>query len=403
MTEPEADLPLAETGISTSPKKAASRGRGRVKLVFIPAVWLLLFTGGVLGLYFQPPGLQAFFRWTGLTPGGGTDTPIAQAIEQVAQGEELAVISEGDVVALGRLLPDGDVSTLAPPFGAGDARISEIRVVEGDQVVAGQTLAVLDNLAELEGSLETARANVAVQKAALVQVESNVRASREEAEASLERAEAEAEDALADLERTTSLMERGVTTRAVLDDVQARATQSVRDVERAQATLSRYDAEDGRAQADIAVAEANLLAAEAELSRAELNIAKAYVRAPADGTVLALHVQPGERPGSEGVMSIGNTSKMTAEVEVYQNLIGRVTLGDPVTITADALDVALRGEVTAIGLEIGRQTLRLDDPAANTDARVVDVIVSLDETSSEFAAPYTNLEVIARIDAGRVE
>ena len=59
--------------------------------------------------------------------------------------------------------------------------------------------------------------------------------------------------------------------------------------------------------------------------------------------------------------------------------------------------------VSAIGLEIGRQSITSDDPAANTDARVVDVIVKLDAASSEKAKRLTNLETIVRIDAGRLE
>ena len=40
--------------------------------------------------------------------------------------------------------------------------------------------------------------------------------------------------------------------------------------------------------------------------------------------------------------------------------------------------------------------------AANTDARVIKVMVELDEASSGVAARYTNLEVIARIDTRTV-
>ncbi len=62
----------------------------------------------------------------------------------------------------------------------------------------------------------------------------------------------------------------------------------------------------------------------------------------------------------------------------------------------------MSGRVTAIGLEIGRQSITSDDPAVNTDARVVDVIVTLNAESSILASRFTNLEVIARIDAGRL-
>ena len=83
-------------------------------------------------------------------------------------------------------------------------------------------------------------------------------------------------------------------------------------------------------------------------------------------------------------------------------MIGRVAVGDPVTGTAGAVNGALTGQVSAIGLEIGRQSITSDDPAANTDARVVDVIVMLDQASSEKAKRLTNLQVVARIDAGRL-
>ncbi|WP_425091099.1 HlyD family efflux transporter periplasmic adaptor subunit [Tropicimonas sp. S265A] len=394
------DLPLIDNGASdiADGVRRSSFRPGRVLLACI--LVLTFFAGGVTGLYFQPPGLQGLFRATGLEPGGGTDTPIAVATQQVTQGEEVAVVSEGDVVALGRITPRGDVVTVAPPFGAGDARISSFRVIEGQTVEAGQILAVLDSLQQFEGQLETARANVAVAQAALVQTDAAVRASRDEAEASLQRALATERVQSEALARTTSLVDRGVTTKAVLDAAIARATEATRDVEKARATLSRYDVNSDGVQADIAVAQANLLAARAQVTQAEQDVEKAYVRAPISGTVLSIDVQAGERPGNDGVLDLGDTTQMTVEAEVYQTLIGRVAVGDPVTVTAPAIRGELTGQVTAIGLEIGRQSITSDDPAANTDARVVDVIVTLDAGSSDKAQRLTNLQVVTRIDAG---
>ncbi len=401
--EKSVDLPLADPGISKGGTPGDATRKRRPRFWLVPLVWLILVAGGVIGLYFQPPGLQAFFRATGLQPGAGTETPIAVAIQQVTEGEEIAVVSEGDVVALGRITPNGDVSTVAPPFGAGDARVSEVRVRVGDRVETGDILAVLDSLPQLEGQLETARANVAVAEATVAQTEASIRAGREEAQAALERAIATERAAADELERTTSLMERGVATKAVFDAAIARATEAARDVERQRATLSRYEANGAGVQADIAVALANLDAARAQLTQAEIDVEKAYVRAPIQGTVLEIHVQLGERPGNDGVLDLGDTTRMTVEAEVYQTLIGRVAVGDPVTMTAPAIDGILSGQVSAIGLEIGRQSITSDDPAANTDARVVDVIVALDAVSSSRAERLTNLQVLARIDAGREE
>ncbi|WP_022704266.1 HlyD family efflux transporter periplasmic adaptor subunit [Pseudorhodobacter ferrugineus] len=402
--DPQTDLPLVDNGLAKKTPTPANKPRSNLwsKLRFVPLVMLIFFSGGVAGLYFQPPGLRAFFGITGLQPGAGTNTPIAVAIQKVKAQEAVAVVSEGDVVALGRIIPRGDVVSVATPSGAGDARIAEVRVALGDTVAAGAVLAVLDNLPTLENGVATARATIAVRQATLAQTTATIRASRDEAQAALDRAQATAKNAQSDMERVTSLFERGVTTRAELDKAIARAAEAGRDVERAIATLSRYQAVDAT-QADIAVAEANLAAARVDLTRAEQNLDAAYVRAPSAGTVLDINARAGERSGTAGIIDLGDTSQMTVEAEVYQTLIGRVTIGDPVTVSAEALALDLTGTVTAIGLEIGRQSITSDDPAANTDARVVDVIVTLDSASSELARGFTNLDTIVRIDAGRVE
>jgi HlyD family secretion protein len=57
----------------------------------------------------------------------------------------------------------------------------------------------------------------------------------------------------------------------------------------------------------------------------------------------------------------------------------------------------LLGRVARIGTIVGRQSVTADDPAANTDARVVSVIVELDQASSARAAMFAGLEVVARI------
>jgi HlyD family secretion protein len=331
-----------------------------------------LFTGAVIGMYFQPPSLRVFFNATGLEPGAGTNTPIAVAIQQVTTQEQVAVISEGDVVALGRIIPRGDVISVATPSGAGDARIAELRVSVGDKVAAGDVLAVLDNLPQLQSTAASTQAALRVREANLAQTRASNTASSAEAKASLERAKATATVAQSDLDRVTALFERGVTTRAVFDQVIARATGAGRDVERALATLSRYASGSETVQADIAVAEANLGAARADLARAEQDLERAYVRAPERGTVLDINVRAGERPGTAGIIDLGDTSQMTVEAEVYQTMIGR-------------------------------QSITSDDPATNTNARVVDVIVTLDPASSPIASSFTNLEAIVRIDAGRLE
>jgi HlyD family secretion protein len=396
------DLPLLDNGVErASSDDTGSRRRSRWKLILL--LWLTFGAGAVVGLYFQPPGLKLFFGLTGLEPGGGTDTPIAVAIQQVQAQEEIAVISEGDIVALGRILPASNVLAIATPFGASDARVQALNVSVGDKVAAGDVLAVLDNRTQFQNALDAAVANVRVREAMLLQTREKIRASREEAIADLARAKATAAQAQAELDRLTPLLGRGITTRAEFDLAEARAQEAARDVERRRATLSRYETSSGTVQADIAVAEANLQAARVEVARAKGDLEHSIVRAPIDGTVIDINTQVGERPRGEGLLELGNTTDMVVEAGVYQSLIGRVMIGDPAKVFSEAVDGELTGVVQAIGLEIGRQSITSRDPAANTDARVVDVIIQLDEASSKKARRLTNLEAIVRIDAGRAE
>lgn len=398
------DLPLA---VVDHDKVAASKLGIKIgflskvgsKLFIVPLVMLTLFTGGVVGLYFQPPGLKAFFNALGLQPGAGTSTPIAipKIVENDAQE---AVPGEKSVVGLGRLLPAGDVVTVALPFGAGDARLSEVNVLAGDVVTKGDVIAVLDSIGQLQAALETAEATVGVREASLNQTREQVRASIAEAEASLQRSQAAADAARQELERSQSLFTRDVVSQSVLDQAISVQKQADQEVERTAATLSRFTSDGIDNQVDVVVAVRNLEASKAEARRAQSNLAKAYVVAPISGTVLNVHVRPGEKPGQDGVVDIGNIEEMTVEVEVFQNQIGLIEIGQSAEVVADALSQPLHGVVSKIGFEVGRQTVSADDPAANTDARVVDVIVTLDDASSLLAERFTNLAVVTRIDVG---
>lgn len=401
-TKKPADAPAGEIilpleVIDRAPDADRKRPRRRFRPIFLlPLVLLLIPTGGILGMYFQPTGLQRFFQTFGLTPGGGTETPIAIAVERPPEGDAAAPVPM--VVGLGRLVPQTDIRTLAPPFGAGDARIAELNVREGDQVASGDVLAVLDNRGALEQAVATARANVEVRTATLAQTRRNTESAAAEAEAGLQKAQAALTNAQAEFDRYQTLFERGIVTRAALDQRRSTLDQATQEVERAVATASRYERNGTDDQVDVTVAKRNLDAALADLGRARADLEKAFIRAPADGTVIAIHVREGEKPGTSGVLDLGDISTMTAEVEIYQSDIRRVSLGQSVIVTADAFDGELTGTVADIGLEVGRQTIVGDDPAANTDARVITVNVDLDEESSQIAARFINLEVLARIE-----
>ena len=184
------------------------------------------------------------------------------------------------------------------------------------------------------------------------------------------------------------------------------------------AILDNYDA----AKADVARLEAELLNAEAELrrydqlfkdgfvspseretcqtkramlqaqlERAKAELALAVVRSPITGRVLDVHAREGERVGPDGIAELGQTDAMYAVAEVYETDVPRVRVGQRATLSSPALRAPLSGTVDRIGLKIGKKDVLSVDPAAKTDARVVEVRILLDDAAA--AAGLTNLEV----------
>ncbi|MEM7633163.1 MAG: HlyD family efflux transporter periplasmic adaptor subunit [Pseudomonadota bacterium] len=365
--------------------------------------------GGVSGLYRQPKPLQIIMEYLGLEAGAGTATPIALPTKpKPASGKDSKsspVTGTGQtvssVIALGKLVPSGKVITVAPPSGAGDARLQALKIVEGDVVKAGQVLAVLDNEDKLQATINSAQATISVREADLAKTRSQTRASLAEAQASLANAEAAALSSRLDFERTSTLYSQRVVSKATFDTKRATSEQAEKQVDQAKATLSRYTSTDIDEQSDVVVALKNLESARSDLRRARQDLRQAYVHSPIDGTVLEIHARAGEKPGNDGIMDVGDISNMTVEVEVYQTSIRHVSVGDPVEISSASLPATLTGEVKRIGLQIRKQSVIASDPAASTDARVVEVIVGLDDSSSKTASRFTNLQVEAKIQVGQ--
>lgn len=382
----------AATEAAAGPKSGTAARIARLRLWRLPLVMAVLFSGAVIGMYFQPPALRAFFGLTGLQPGAGSTAPIA--VPAPPAPVDAGTAAEA-VTALGRLQPEGDTVVIAPPFGAGDARVARLLVAEGDRVTEGQALAELDSLPQYRAALAAAEANLAAKEAALVQSRASVDSARTEAQASRDRAASAAALATDEAARQRDLFQRGVTTKAALDRAEAAAVQAARDLDRAESQLARQQG--GEDQPDIAVAARQRDVALADLARAQGDLAKGQVFAPQAGRILALHVRAGEKPGAAGIATLGATDRMEAELEVYQTDIARIAPGQSVQLSSPALSVPLDGSVTRIGLEVERQSILAADPAANTDARIVRVTVALDAASSARAAALTGLEVTGRI------
>lgn len=175
--------------------------------------------------------------------------------------------------------------------------------------------------------------------------------------------------------------------RAVVERLRAELRSAKRE-------LSRKDKLHREGAIAEAILDAELLArdvARAQLRHAEAEFARSTVRAPVDGQVLKIHAQTGERVGPKGILELGRTAEMYAIAEVYETDVRRIEIGQRARVSSPALEAPIEGVVERVGMKIGKLDALSTDPAARTDARVVEVEIRLDD--SEPVKSLTNLQV----------
>jgi HlyD family secretion protein len=122
-------------------------------------------------------------------------------------------------------------------------------------------------------------------------------------------------------------------------------------------------------------------------------LALSIVRSPHPGQVLLVIAKEGERVGNEGIIKLGNTSLMTVVAEVYETDVSRVRRGQKAMVNSSAVADTLEGVVDQVGLSIGKKDVLGTDPAAASDARVLEVTIDLAPDSSKLVRGLTNLQV----------
>jgi HlyD family secretion protein len=229
--------------------------------------------------------------------------------------------------------------------------IERILVEEGDPVVAGDTLAILDDAA-LESRRAAAAAAVEVARARLAELERGFRPqevaqARASARASAERLE----EARAEAERIRALYAGEAISRRELDRAETALASAQADAERtrAQLDLVREGARSEQIDAQRAVVEQ----AEAGLAQADAALDDAVVRAPFDGLVTIRHRDPGETViAGAPVVTVMDPADRWVLIYVREDAIGRVAVGQAASIGSDTWpDREYEGRVTFIASE----------------------------------------------------
>lgn len=215
------------------------------------------------------------------------------------------------VSATGKIQPEVEVKISSEVSG----EIIALPVKEGQVVKKG------DLLVRINPDLYTSGLNRTV-------------AGLSQTKAGLSQADAQFAEAKAAYDRNKTLYDKGIISRA--------------DFEKA---LSAFEV----AKANKQSAYYNVASASATVKEAKDNLGRTTIYAPADGTISMLNVELGERvlgtqqmTGTE-ILRVANLNQMEVEVDVNENDIVKVSIGDSAKIQVDAyLKKEFKGIVTSI-------------------------------------------------------
>ena len=234
---------------------------------------------------------------------------------------------------------------LGPPVAA---RVVAIRVEEGTDVAAGDTVALFSQ-ADLPASITAGRSRVAMAQSALKDLEVGARPEElRRAEAEVAGARAEAERTAADLERFRSLFQREVVAKQQLDNA---ATSAAVAQERKRAAEEALGLLRAGARADrVAMAGAELATARASLGMIEARAADLVIRAPVAGRVLVRQAEPGEYlgPGATAV-TLGDLARPYVRVYLSATAVSTIKLGDRAQVSVDG-GAGPRVEATVVAI-----------------------------------------------------
>ena len=346
------------------------------------------------------------------------------------QDATLEVTTAKAVTALGRLEPQGEVIKLSV-VNAQDSRVNQLLVEEGDWVEADQVIAILQGLDKKQAELAEAQQNVAIYQARLTQLEAGeakvaeiaaqqavigeleaqLRIETIERQAEIASAEAEFRNAEQHYRRYQALHQEGAVETAALDDrretfetAQASLRQAEAHLENTVATLQERIRQEQASldklkevrPVDRQVMQAELDHAIAQVTRIEAELEDFYVRVPVAGQILKINTRVGEQVNtSQGIVELGRTNQMYAIAEVYETDVGLVQPGQRATVISEhgGFEGEIHGTIDHIGMQIKKQDVLDADPAADKDARVVEVKIRIDPEGNDRVAGLTNLQV----------
>lgn len=260
------------------------------------------------------------------------------------------------VSASGKVYPEDERKVSSDVSG----EVVEMYVEEGDSVRKGQLLAKV--FADVLTSAKDRAASVVNQQQAQVG----------NTEASLRAFEARLNQAKLTYDRQKKLYDDKVISRAEFETAESAYLTAKADLDAARQTIRS--------------GKASVQSAQASLTEAEKNLSRTTIVSPMDGIISLLAVKKGERVAGNSfslgteIMRVADMSKIEVRVDVGENDIPKVKIGDSAIVEVDAYnDRKFKGVVTQISSS--STSAQTQAAATSTDVTNYKVYIRIDPAS----------------------
>jgi len=304
------------------------------------------------------------YLWSGDSNGSSTDSSLSTTVKAERGPIQLRIESTGRVVS------NLDVEIKCKASG----EVIGVPYDVSDPVKKGDLLVELDPIDE-QRRVKQAEVNLSSSKAKLVQAQQNLETAERNlvndmsrAQADLKAARAKFEDAHAKAERAKKLLEANRVSIEENETAQTTASLAAADLENAKIALAELKVKKDALEVlrqDVTLAEGQVESNKIALEMAQQRLKDTKVFAPIDGVIAARQVEVGQiisSPtsnvgGGTALLVLSDLSRIFVLASVDESDIGRIEVGQRVTITADAFPdkefygkvvrVAARGENTS--------------------------------------------------------
>jgi len=230
----------------------------------------------------------------------------------------------------------GDISVISPKI-AGYVR--DVRVIDNQQVRAGDVLALIDD-EDFAAKTAEARAAVAAEQAAIAGIDRRLewQASMiEAAKANVVSAQAELARAQPNYERYKKMVATNIVGKSDYDQVEATLRKAEAEVTRTQAAVTAEQGQLVVLLADRKQADAQLAQAQAALTAAKNDLDNTVIKAPVDGVVGNKGVQVGQyvKVGTQ-LMAVVPLPQVYVVANFKETQLENMRQGQPVEIAVDA-------------------------------------------------------------------